>query len=276
MPILPARWRKVSESEFPWEREALEFLAQQLPGLEPVRMWSNFEFISNDGHISEVDALILTSKGLFLVEIKSRPARRLTGDAYTWSWLDGSRTVESDNPVIPTDRKSKRLASLLAPVERKEGVRLPFIESLVFCSAPGLDITMPPNVALRVFGRDRLTPEGVVKFPGIIQAVTNAEVGPRRSERVIDAGLAGTLARLLEKGGVCRARSTRRINGYKLTERLGEGPLYEDFAATHPTLSVTRRVRLYPYPQGASEELRQTIRRAAEREFRALEHLTHE
>jgi hypothetical protein len=74
-------------------------------------MWSNFEFISNDGHINEVDALILTSKGLFLVEIKSRPARRLTGDAYAWSWLDGSRTVETDNPVILTDRKSKRLAS---------------------------------------------------------------------------------------------------------------------------------------------------------------------
>lgn len=77
------------------------------------------------------------------------------------------------------------------------------------------------------------------------------------------------------KPGVCRARSARRINGYKLTARLGEGPLYEDFAATHPTLSVTRRVRLYPYPQGASQELRQTIRRAAERELRALEHLTH-
>src|SRR2546430_8047390 len=63
-------------------------------------MWSNFEFISNDGHINEVDALVLTSKGLFLIEIKSRPARRLTGDSYAWSWLDGSR-----------DRKSTRLNS---------------------------------------------------------------------------------------------------------------------------------------------------------------------
>src|SRR5580765_8022656 len=110
MPITPSRWRKVSDSEFPWEREALEFLAHELAGQEPVRMWSNFEFISNDGHIGEVDALILTSKGLFLVEIKSRPARRLTGDSYAWSWLDGARAVETDNPLIPTDRKSKRLA----------------------------------------------------------------------------------------------------------------------------------------------------------------------
>jgi Nuclease-related domain len=159
MPITPSRWRKVSESEYPWEREALEFLAEQLPGQDPVRMWSNFEFISNDGHINEVDALILTGKGLFLVEIKSRPARRLTGDAYTWSCKDGSRTVESDNVVIPTDRKTKRLASLLAPLERREGVKLPFIESLVSCSAPALRLRRRRTSPCACFGRDRASAE---------------------------------------------------------------------------------------------------------------------
>jgi len=275
MPLSPARWRKVSESQFPWEREALEFLAQELPNQDPVRIWSNFEFISNDGHINEVDALILTAKGLFLVEIKSRPAQRLTGDAYAWSWTDGGRTVESDNALIPTDRKSKRLASLLAPFERKEGVRLPFIESLVFCSAAGLDVRLPTNIATRVYSRGRISGDGTVKTPGIIHALVDPAVGPRRSERLIDAALAGALTRALDRGGVCKARSARRINGYKLEERLQEGPLYQDYKATHPTLNITRRVRLYPYPPGASQELRQTIRRAAEREFRALEHLTH-
>jgi serine/threonine protein kinase len=83
------------------------------------------------------------------------------------------------------------------------------------------------------------------------------------------------LTRALDRTGVCQARSTRRINGYKLETKLGEGPLYQDYIATHPALKLTRRVRLYPYPPGASQELRQTIRRAAEREFRALEHVTH-
>lgn len=58
----------MSESEFPWEREALEFLAQELPAEEPVRMWSNFEFVSNDGQIGAVDALILTRKGMAVAE----------------------------------------------------------------------------------------------------------------------------------------------------------------------------------------------------------------
>jgi len=274
MPLNPSRWRRVSESEFPWEREALEYLAEHLPNQEPVRMWSNFEFISNDGHINEVDALILTSKGLFLVEIKSRPARRLAGDAYAWSWTDGGRTIESDNPLIPTDRKSKRLASLLAPFERKEGIRLPFVESLVFCSAAGLDIQLPPHIGMRVFGRGRTAGDGTVKTPGILEAVSAPQVGPQAASRHITSETAAALARALDRGGVCRARSARRINGYKLEDRLGEGPLYQDYKATHPTLKLTRRVRLYPYPPGASQELRQTIRRAAEREFRALEHLT--
>ena len=275
MPLPPFRWRRVSESQFPWEREALEFLAEKLPNQEPVRMWSNFEFISNDGHINEVDGLILTAKGLFLVEIKSRLAQRLNGDAYAWSWVDGGRTVETDNSLIPTDRKSKRLASLLAPFARKDGVRLPFIESIVFCSAAGLDIRLPANIAARVYTRGRTGGDGSIKVSGIIQALTEPEVGPRPSARLIDAGLVGILARALDRAGVCRARSARRINGYKLKERLAEGPLYQDYRATHPALKLTRRVRLYPYPPGASKELRQTIRRAAERELRALEHLTH-
>lgn len=275
MPLPPARWRRPSESEFPWEREALEFLAEHLPNQEPVRMWSNFEFLSNDGHVNEIDALILTAKGLFHVEIKSRPARRLGGDAYTWSWTDAGRAVEADNPLIPTDRKSKRLASLLAPLERKEGVRLPFIESLVFCSAPGLDISLPANFQTRVFGRDRFHADGSISRPGIIQAVTNPDFGPKSGPRVVDTVQANALARMLDKGGVCRVRSARRVNGYKLETRLAEGAFYADYLATHPALKVTRRIRLYPYPPGASQDLRGTIRRAAEREFRALEHVTH-
>ena len=275
MPLAPPRWRRVSESQFPWEREALEYLGRELPNAEPVRMWSNFEFVSADGHINEVDALVLTSKGLFLIEIKSRPARTLAGDAYAWTWIDGARRVESENPLILADRKSKRLASLLAPYERRECVRLPFIETLVFCSAPGLNISLPANLSTRVFGIDRRRDDGTLAQAGIVSALTEPAVGPSACDRPIDMTVAAALTRCLDRAGVCRARPTRRIAGYKIEERLGAGPLYQDFRATHPALSVTRRVRLYPYPHGASEELRTTIRRAAEREFRALETVSH-
>lgn len=39
-------WVTVSESSFPWEREALEFIRSQFPDHEPYRAWANFEFES--------------------------------------------------------------------------------------------------------------------------------------------------------------------------------------------------------------------------------------
>lgn len=110
---------------------------------------------------------------------------------YAWSWVDGSRTIETDNPLFPTDKKAKRLASLLAPFERKEGVRLPFIESLVFCSAAGVDIRLPANIATRAFGRGSTSVDGATKVAGIVEALTDPWVGPRGTDRVVDAALVG-------------------------------------------------------------------------------------
>ena len=66
------------------------FVRQRFPEHEPYRAWCNFEFIADDGSINEVDLLVFTSMGFFLVEIKSRPGR-VFGDAGTWTWeTDGS------------------------------------------------------------------------------------------------------------------------------------------------------------------------------------------
>jgi nuclease-like protein len=74
------RWKEITPSEFPWEREALAYIRERLPDQEPYRAWSNFEFIADDGSINEVDLLVLTPKGFFLIEIKSRPGV-LRGDS---------------------------------------------------------------------------------------------------------------------------------------------------------------------------------------------------
>ena len=43
------RWQAITESEFPWERDALAFVRDRLPDHDPYRVWSNFEFIADDG-----------------------------------------------------------------------------------------------------------------------------------------------------------------------------------------------------------------------------------
>ena len=107
------RWQSFGASPFPWEADALTHLRETLPDVDPIRVWSLFEFISNDGNINEVDALVLTAKGLFLVEIKSQPWV-LTGDASTWTWkLPDGKRQSRENPLLGANRKAKRLRSLL-------------------------------------------------------------------------------------------------------------------------------------------------------------------
>ena len=108
----PSNWITVTESNFAWEREALEYIRQHFPNCEPYRAWSNFEFIASDGSINEIDLLAFTAQGVFLVEIKSRPGR-LSGDAGTWSWENDGKSRVYDNPLILANSKAKKLKSLL-------------------------------------------------------------------------------------------------------------------------------------------------------------------
>lgn len=73
MTLSASRWHVIAESNFAWEREALEWLRANLPDRDSWHVWTNFEFIDDEGKVNEVDALVLSPAGLFLVEIKSRP-----------------------------------------------------------------------------------------------------------------------------------------------------------------------------------------------------------
>ncbi len=91
------RWTAVTESQFPWEREALDWLRARLPDYNPWQAWANFEFIDDAGKVNEIDALVLSPAGLFLIEIKSRPGL-VTGDTHTWIWTTDGRDVFSGRP----------------------------------------------------------------------------------------------------------------------------------------------------------------------------------
>jgi hypothetical protein len=114
---LTTRWHTIAESQFPWERDALDYLRERLPDQEPFRAWSNFEFIAEDGSIYEVDLVVLTAAGFLLIEIKSHPGT-VEGDVHTWIWKDGGRESVTDNPIILANQKAKKLASLLKRQQR--------------------------------------------------------------------------------------------------------------------------------------------------------------
>jgi hypothetical protein len=63
--------------------------------------------------VAEVDLMVLSSWGLWVIEIKSHPGT-ITGDTHTWTWRrPNGRDFADDNPLIGCDRKAKRIKSLL-------------------------------------------------------------------------------------------------------------------------------------------------------------------
>ena len=113
-------------------------MRERLPDHEPYRAWSNFEFIALDGSINEVDLLVLTPKGFFLVEIKSAPGI-VEGDAGTWSWHHGGKISAYDNPLLLANRKAKKLKNLLSRQKAMQKVWSPFLEAHVFLSHEEVD-----------------------------------------------------------------------------------------------------------------------------------------
>ncbi len=271
-------WTIVAESQYPWERDALDFIRQRFPSHEPYRAWSNFEFIADDGSINEVDLLLFTPVGFFLIEIKSRPGR-LFGDAGTWTWEHEGRLFTDDNPLIAANSKAKKLASLLQRQKacQKKG-RIPFIEALVFCSAPDLKCDLQGNARLRVRLRDRAAEGERPARPGILAAVMQRDcpgldTSPRGTH---DRPMSKVISQAMEQAGIRPSRRHRKVSDYVLEQLVGEGPGYQDWQAVHATVAESkRRVRLYLVRLGATAEERQTIERAARREYLLLDTLQH-
>lgn len=272
------RWKEISPSEFPWEREALEYVRERLPDHDPYRAWSNFEFIAEDGSIHEVDLLVLTTKGMFLVEIKSWPGNT---EATPGPWTvhqDGQIKVR-DNPYVLANRKAKKLASLLRRQRALDRVRLPFVHALIFLSHPQAVAHIDPSLREVVFLRDR---EPEAKGPaqtGILSALTHVSpaeyANPRRPR--IDRPIMRALVRAMQDAGIRPSLAAARVGDYELGELLFDGPGYQDWLAKHVSIpSAQRRVRIYGVARAAGAEERRTIERAARREFELLEGVRHD
>lgn len=267
------RWQSITDSEFPWEREALAFVRERLPDHEPYRAWSNFEFIADDGSINEVDLLVLTPKGFYLVEIKSRPGL-VEGDRGTWTWRRDGRAHTIDNPLLLANRKARKLISLLRhqpALTRKTPA--PFLEAQVFLSHEDVDCRLTKDLRDRVHLRD--SGSGRKERPGIVAALTRHSAGTVLRTRP-DRPMAKAISRAMQEAGIRPSQSARRVGDYRLRELLLEGPNYQDWMATHAAIDGDlARVRIYGMPRGASNDARSVLERAARREYRILSDIRH-
>ena len=280
MALSKSRWKRLTESKHAHEHEAFEFLAAGLPDSEPNYLYTNFEFIADDGSINEVDALAITRAGIFLIEAKSRGGV-ITGNRHNWDW-DAStapappRVITVDSPLISTNSKSRKLADLLGKQKVFRNQRHPWIEPLIFLSAPRISVQLPASERMRICER-----EPREKSPGILAALLNGDYpGSAPVRHPIDRAIARNLNLALDQAGIRPAQSQRRVGDYVLRNLIEENELFsfQDFEAEHPTTHAQRRVRLYttgPSRDATGQAVRDAIRRAALQEFRILESLDH-
>ncbi|HEY4002044.1 MAG TPA: NERD domain-containing protein [Candidatus Xenobia bacterium] len=260
MPISANRWEVVTPSKFEWEQEALDFIRQRGPDTI-LHAWSNFEFTSSQGAIYEVDLLLLTTGGLYLIEIKSRPGR-IEGDATNWIW-DG-RIL--DNPVILANRKAKALKGLIErQLDKSRQITIPWVSELVFLSNAGTRAQLPADVMSKVYQREQLI---AALSPG----------GPliTRERRPVDRRAEAALVKAIKDAGVRASRKALQAGDYTLEKLIDEGPGYQDFLAHHVSLKqVVRRVRQFSVARASSLGEREMVLRAARRDFTLLEGVNH-
>ena len=127
-------WVDVTTSGFDHERAALNFIRQRFSTRSPFRAWSNFTFMADDGTLNEVDLLVVSPTGVYLVEIKSYPGR-LGGDAGTWRWT---------HPDTGRTSGAGRVAH--ARVEHSDAEQVRFRRDGVGCD--GALVLGPPTITL--------------------------------------------------------------------------------------------------------------------------------
>jgi serine/threonine protein kinase len=265
-------------SDFPWEQDALKHIRDQMPQTEPNRAWQTFTFAAKSGHVREVDLFIATRAGLFLVEIKSPPGRAVNNGG-TWTFQGGDRVRSFDNPLYLADLKCKQLREQLEWARDQLGLprslRIPFIRPAVFLSAPDLRCEFDDVQKANVFGRDGL--EAQTHLEGIWTGLLGRP--PRSSRNLVEPTLSRQLPKLLTKIGVAGLRKHRKVGPFELAPKAFDaGPTWEDYLAENTALpgDQPRRIRIYLSELRATKQERESTRRAARREYLALQGITHE
>jgi serine/threonine protein kinase len=265
------RWEQINPSPFAHEQDGLRLLASYLPDKDPYHVWANVEFVGTDGSINEVDALVLTPGGLYVLELKHWRGE-IRGDGAQWvRRAPNSRLIPEDNPYILANRKAKRLASLIRFYAKQQRSTFdpPYVGAAVFLHSRFMLADLDPIGEQHIYGL-HAHPSGLDSLRDALLAV------PTNPHHFVDTGRARELVELVKGAKIRPSVANRKINQLLLHPRpFAEGIGWQDFLAGHTLdTSLVRRVRFYLTSRAPEEEL-PTIRKAAEREFRLLQGIHH-
>ncbi|MGX1748992.1 BREX system serine/threonine kinase PglW [Glutamicibacter protophormiae] len=268
-------WHELGDAASPSERVALETFRKCLPDDGITTAWSNLTFIDEQGRTSEIDVLLLTPAGLFLVELKGWHGT-IRGNSQRWDLP--TRNVE--NPFLLTDRKAKRLSSLLKSAftnQQQAQKVLPFIKPLVVLHGAG------SHIELDSFGAT-----GVLVLDGYDVKATGTPLNklsqflaepPANHWAAVDLQRARAIRQVCKDAGFRKTPKVRMVADYQVSEStpVADGPDWQDVLVDMPAMpGVKRRLRLYDiYPKApVSERLR--VEQLALREYQLTYGIKHD
>jgi serine/threonine protein kinase len=255
-----SRVELVGATPYAHEREAIDFVVEQLPNNDPYLLWGLVDLLdASSGRLYEIDLIVLGFSALYLIEIKSGPGL-YEGNEFDWTVTPAEgRTRVMDPPYTLTNHKAKVLASRL----RAKMADAPYVQPLVFLSHP--------DTKLKLTREGRL---GVLTRADIARAITQNEFpgsDPNRRRTPINKPVMRGVAEAMRAMGIRKRAGQAYVGDWALGEVLEDGPGYQDREATHRTnKSMHRRARIYLVPSQTSVERRAQLRRAADREAQML------
>lgn len=265
-------WKVMGDPASPAEAAALDAFRELLPEDGITTAWANLTFINDQGRTAEVDVLLLTTQGMYLVELKGWHGR-IRGNAQRWN--QGSRNVE--NPRLLADRKAKWLKGLLqdrAPNQAARGL-VPRVHAVVVMHGEGstVDISAPGDIGV-------LTLDGyhVKSSPRLLGFSDFLAQPPHDFRQPIDLQRARGVRSLCDAVGFTPTPKVRMVGDFVVAddEPIAQGRDWEDVLVNLPALpDVKRRLRLYDVPSTASPADRQQIEQLAQREFQLTQGLRH-
>jgi serine/threonine protein kinase len=247
-----------------------------MPNAEPYRAWATFSFTAASGRVNECDLLIAVPGGLYLLELKGHPGHVVnSGETWTFRPPDSTRRLTLRNPLHLTDLKSKELKGRLEWAARRLHIsqRIPRVEPAIFLSAPGLVADLDEVQRTRVYGRD----DDSTGLPWIWRDLL-ATPPQREQHRITPAFSQHILQKLLQEIGIRASTAHLRFGDdwALLAQPLDAGRTWEDrLAERKGIVREEGRVRIYLTAQQATDEVKQSVERAARREYQVLQGINH-
>lgn len=260
-------WVVMGEPVTPAEAAGLDAMRELLPDNGSVKAWVNLTFLDTSGRSGEIDVLLLTMKGLFIVELKGWHST-ITGDQQRW-WV-GSDPQPRKNPVLVQDAKAKRLSSLLKDVSGDH--HLAYVDTVVVMHGKDSKVDLPGVASTRVVALDGYNVKGGLPL------FSKWLAEPAAGGQGLDLPRFKKVRKACEDAGFQKTPKQRKVGQYVVEDAdpIASGPDWQDFVVAHPVLNDKRRLRLYDMPPQASAVDRAAIEQAAQRELKLTEGVVHE